>query len=122
MKFKLDENLGSRTKDLFRLAGHDVETVLDERLTGADDEKIFLACCQENRCLITFDLDFANPIRFPTSQCAGIIIIRLPHNPSLRTLEILIRQALSALESNPFASDLWIVEPGRIRIHQKEQD
>jgi hypothetical protein len=44
------------------------------------------------------------------------------HNPSLKTLELLVKQTLSALESIPFESDLWIVEPGRIRIHQKGQE
>ncbi len=122
MKFKLDENLGNRTQDLFRLAGHDVETVLNEKLSGANDEKIFQVCCEEKRCLVTFDLDFANPIHFPASLCAGIIIIRLPHNLSLKTLEILVKQTLTALESISFESELWIVEPGRIRIHQKEQE
>lgn len=122
MKFKLDENFGNRTQNLFRLAGHDVETVLSENLSGADDEKIFHICCEEKRCLVTFDLDFSNPIHFPASECAGIIIIRLSHNPSLKTLELLVKQTLSALESIPFESGLWIVEPGRIRIHQKEQE
>ncbi|HBC86100.1 MAG TPA: hypothetical protein DCZ94_04010 [Lentisphaeria bacterium] len=122
MKFKLDENLGNRAQSLFRLAGHDVETVLGEKLSGADDERIFNVCREERRCLVTFDLDFSSPIRFPASLCAGIIIIRLPHNPSLKILELLVKQALSALESIPFESDLWIVELGRIRIHQKEQE
>jgi hypothetical protein len=27
MKFKLDENFGTRTQELFRAAGHDVQTV-----------------------------------------------------------------------------------------------
>jgi len=38
MKFKLDENLGSRQSRLFSGAGHDVETVFAEGLGGARDE------------------------------------------------------------------------------------
>ncbi|HEY1497206.1 MAG TPA: DUF5615 family PIN-like protein [Candidatus Solibacter sp.] len=48
MKFKLDENLGSRTAHLFNKAGHSVETVLEEGLGGAADEAIFEACLLED--------------------------------------------------------------------------
>ena len=34
MRLKLDENLGLRQRDLLRSAGHDVDTVRDERLSG----------------------------------------------------------------------------------------
>ena len=35
MKFKLDENLGNRTRSLIQEAGFDVETVLSEQLVGS---------------------------------------------------------------------------------------
>ena len=34
MKFKLDENFGIRTQQLFRAAGHDVQTIRGQRLQG----------------------------------------------------------------------------------------
>ena len=41
-------------------------------------------------------------------------------NPTLELLERLIRQFLRALTQMSVAGKLWIVEPGRIRIHQSE--
>ena len=80
MKFKLDENFGRHTQHIFRDAGHDVATVRDEGLQGSANLQIYEVCRSENRCLVTLDLDFADVIRFPPEQTAGIAVIR---NPSL---------------------------------------
>ena len=53
MNFKLDENLGRRTPQLFRDAGHDVQTVQEEALSGASDLEIYRVCRIERRCLVT---------------------------------------------------------------------
>ncbi|MCL4545806.1 MAG: DUF5615 family PIN-like protein [Chloroflexi bacterium] len=99
MNVKLDENLGVRTSQVFLDAGHDVQTVRDEQLQGRPDEVIYDVCRLERRCLVTLDLDFSNVLRFPPGPTAGIAVLR----PSGEiTLSLLV----------------WIVEPGRIRIHQ----
>ncbi len=118
MKFKLDENLGSRAQELFRAGGHDVLTVRDQRLQGCPDRRLFEVCVVEQRCLVTFDLDFSDVIRFPPEQSNGIVVIRIPHNPSLPLLEQLVLQFLKALPTMPLEKKLWIVEWGRIRVHQ----
>ena len=41
MKFKLDENFGTRLHRLFRVEGHDVVTVCEEKLQGASDVQLF---------------------------------------------------------------------------------
>lgn len=120
MRFKLDENLGTQTQQLFRDAGHDVMTVWEESLRGSTDQTIHDVCCREHRCLITFDLDFANVMRFPPAQTAGIVVLRLPKNPNPALLAHLVRQFLQALKQESVSSQLWIVEMGRIRIHQQE--
>ena len=87
MNFKLDENFGTRTQDIFRDAGHDVATVWEEELQGSADPQIYEVCRAENRCLVTLDLDFADVVRFPPEQTEGIAVIRVPQNPSLSLLE-----------------------------------
>ena len=117
MKWKLDENLGSRTVHLFLKAGHDAQTVLQEELSGASDETLFEVCVREDRCLLTLDIDFADVLRFPPHQTAGIAVLRLPKNPSLRLLETVAAGLLQVLVSETIRGRLWIVEPGRLRVH-----
>ena len=122
MRFKLDENFGSRTQHLFQAYGHDVQTVRMQGLQGSSDTHLFDICRVEQRCLVTLDLDFADVLRFPPSLTNGIIVIRLPRNPSLALLEQLVRQFLQTLTHMPIERSLWIVEPSRIRVHESENN
>ena len=118
MKWKLDENFGSRTVNIFLEAGHDAETVLQEKLSGSTDDTLYEVCVREQRCLLTLDIDFADVLRFPPHPTAGIAVLRLPKNPSLRLLETLAGNLLQFLASESISGRLWIVEPGRVRVHE----
>lgn len=122
MKFKLDENFGSRTQEIFLAAGHDVQTVRSQKLQGCLDRNLYEVCCEEQRCLVTLDLDFADVTRFPSNITSGIVVIRTPWNPSITLLEQLVRQFLQALARMPVEKKLWVVEVGRIRIHQSDAE
>lgn len=117
MKFKLDENFGTRTQQIFRDAGHDVETVREESLQGVSDQRLYEVCCAEQFCLVTLDLDFADVTRFLPERTGGIVVIRVPRNPSLSLLERLVRQFLRAASQMSVEKKLWIVEVGRLRVH-----
>jgi predicted nuclease of predicted toxin-antitoxin system len=118
MKFKLDENFGSRSSHLFAAAGYDAQTVRQEELSGASDLTIFEVCQRENRCLVTLDLDFADVVRFPAGNTSGIAVLRLPKSASLRLLEKMVSDLLSVLRTSPITGQLWIVEAARIRVHE----
>ena len=118
MRFKLDENFGTRTLQLFQTEGHDVQTVHMQGLQGTNDTHLFEICCHEQRCLVTLDLDFTNVLRFPPTQSQGIVVLRVPRNPSLAVLEQMVRHFLHILAQMPIEQQLWVVEPTRIRIHE----
>jgi predicted nuclease of predicted toxin-antitoxin system len=121
MKFKLDENFGTRTQQVFREAGHSVQTVRDQGLQGCSDHLLYKACVSEDLCLVTLDLDFADVTRFPPGATNGIVVIRVPQNPSLALLEHLVSQFLQVTTRMSPEKNLWIVEVGRIRIYQSEE-
>ena len=120
MKFKLDGNFGTRTQELFKSAGYDVKTVLEQNMQGCSDQHIYDACCAEKRCLVTLDLDFADVIRFPPTKSSGIAIIRIRQNTTITILEKLIQQFLVTINQRSIESELRIVEFGKIRIHQNK--
>ena len=120
MRFKLDENFGTRTQQLFKAAGHEVQTVRDQHMQGCSDRSLYETCCSEKYCLVTLDLDFADIIDFPPAKASGIIVIRVSRNPSLALLEKLVRQFLEAIVQTSVEGRLWIVEPGHIRVHRSE--
>jgi predicted nuclease of predicted toxin-antitoxin system len=117
MKWKLDENFGSRTVHLFHEAGHDAETIPQEQLCGSTDDTLFDVCIREERCLLTLDVDFADVLRFPRHRTPGIAVLRLPKNPSLRLLEKLVGDLVRFLSAESIRGRLWIVEPARVRVH-----
>ncbi len=79
MRIKLDENLGARRAvERLRSAGHDVATVTDQQLESASDDRLAEVCRDEDRCLVTLDLGFADSVRFVPSRFRGIAVLRLP--------------------------------------------
>lgn len=87
MKAKLDENLGSRGAQVLESAGWDVATTSDQGLNGAADETLASVCRRENRCIVTLDMDFANPLLHPPHDYSGIVVVRLPGRFRLAHLE-----------------------------------
>lgn len=116
MKFKLDENFDHRLSALVAEGGHEVDTVQAEGLSGRPDSTIYDACRADGRILVTLDLDFSNPIRFPPEPTEGIIVVR-PPRPTLPLTRVTLARALPALKSVALRGKLWIAEPGRIRVY-----
>ena len=75
MKMKLDENIGKRGKALLVEAGHDTCTILEQNLQSAPDPTVIEVCRVEQRCLVTLDLDFSNPLQYNPSEYSGIAIL-----------------------------------------------
>ena len=118
MRIKLDENIGRPGAHLLRSFGHDVSTVHDQRLSGCSDDHLFDVCIAGARTLITLDRDFGHVPRFPPQRSAGIVVLELGGSGSQQAL-----LDLAVAATRPVSRELWIVEPGRVRVRlQKDTE
>ena len=120
MRLKLDENLGKTPASLFQSGGHDTQTVRGQGLSGAADRKVIAACRSEQRCLVTLDLDFANPLVFNPAEYPGIAVLRLPAKPSHQDILDTCNTLIAGLAKGDIMGRLWIIQRARIREYQRE--
>lgn len=118
MKVKLDENLGRSVAEVLAGAGHDVATVAGQGMAGAADRSLVTTCRGEDRCIVTCDAEFGNPLVFRPSDLAGIVVLRLPPRPGPASLVELARTLVEGFRRGDVTGKLWVVQHGRIREYQ----
>jgi predicted nuclease of predicted toxin-antitoxin system len=120
VKLKLDENLGERGRRALTAAGHEVCTVAIQNLQSASDRELLAQCIADGRALVTFDLDFANPVIYPPAKHTGVAVLRLPPRATPTHVDLVIATFVEALKRQSLAGNLWIVETARVRIYDSE--
>ena len=120
MNIKLDENLGSLGVSLLEVDGHDVRTIAEQQMSGANDERIYEACRDERRVLVTLDRDFGQTIRFPPEVTAGIVVLECKGRLSPTMILARLTELATLLRTRPIDRELWIIEPGRVRIRERK--
>lgn len=76
MKFKLDENLPRELADDLRRLGHDPDSIVDERLSGAKDRTVLQAARTAGRALLALDKGIASLLQHPIHELAGVVLFR----------------------------------------------
>ena len=66
---------------------------------------------------ITLDRDFGEVLRYPPEATPGIAILACPGRLTPSPIRARIKELATLLEAHPIDGRLWIVEPGRLRIH-----
>ena len=118
MKVKLDENLGARGAEFLKTAGVDVATVAEQGLLSSPDADLLQVCAAEGRCLITLDKDFSDPLQYPPSRYAGIIVVRLPGQFRMHFVDRALALVVDASTTADVRGRLWVVEVDRIREYR----
>jgi len=115
MKLKLDENVSALTAAPLRALGHDVDTVRDEHLTGADDDTVWDAAQRDGRLLVTSDLDFSDVRKFAPGRHHGIILLRL-RDPSRRVIEERVLALFRTGDAASWSGCFVVATDHRVRV------
>jgi predicted nuclease of predicted toxin-antitoxin system len=121
MKLKLDENLGDLGRDMLTAEGHDVSTVAMQRMSGSPDVALYETCRGGGRVLVTLDRDFGEVLRFPPEDTFGIAILDCRGRLSPGVILARIKELAALLAVQAIDGQLWIVELGRVRMHEKRE-
>ncbi len=117
MRIKLDENMPVRLASSLGGMGNDVETVYSENLSGVNDGELWSASQNEERLLITQDLDFSDSRRFQPGSHHGIILVRL-RRPGLEALFQKVIELFKTEDVKKWMGCFVIVTDQKIRIHR----
>ena len=120
MKLKLDENMPASLAEHLRRLGHDVHTVPEEFLTGQSDPQIWRVTQNEQRFLITQDLDFSDTRQFSPGTHAGILLVRLRNPNRLALIQAVLRVFLSE-DLSTWPGCTIVLTERKLRIHRRRR-
>jgi len=93
--FLLDANISPQTADYLVALGYDAASLLTAGLGQLDDDAIVEIAKQEDRIIVTHDLDFGQIYYFAEGGQVGIIVLRL----RIQTVEMVNRVLGTFLQS-----------------------
>jgi predicted nuclease of predicted toxin-antitoxin system len=117
VNFKLDENLPASSSSVLTAAGHNVDTVVAEGLTGAGDSDVLAAAGAAERILITLDRGLGDIRAYPPGRHAGIVILRLA-DQSADTVTKAIADLASVAEPASLIGAVTVPQRGMLRIRR----
>jgi predicted nuclease of predicted toxin-antitoxin system len=115
MKIKLDENMPRRLVAALEALGHDVDTVIQEALTGRDDEEVWRATQTAERFFITQDLDFSDLRRFVPGTHGGLLLLRM-HEPGRLAVARRIETLFQTQETESWKKCFVLATDRKLRI------
>jgi predicted nuclease of predicted toxin-antitoxin system len=115
MKLKLDENISRHLKPVLIGFGHDVLTAADENLLSHPDTEIAKAAKDENRMLLTLDIEFADLRKYPPGSHPGVILFR-PLSLSPLSVNAFITDFIRGADLDKLNACVAVVDPIRVRI------
>jgi len=115
MRFLADAGISPKTVEFLRRHGHEAVHVRDLAMQRAVDRLIIEKARNDNRILLTFDLDFGAILALGVADRPSVMIFRLTDETAdsvNRRLESVLSEQAEALESGA----LILVEDVRYRV------
>lgn len=94
MRFLLDENVEADIGTVLTEYGHDTSRIGYDYPPGLPDEDVLAIALREQRTLITYDKDFGDLVVQRRLPHAGVILLRLPWDATIRQTIVALEQLL----------------------------
>lgn len=117
MQIKTDEDLPKAVASLLREHGYQVDSVIDQGMSGWKDSALWRAVQDEGRFLITADKGFSDIRTYPPGTHQGVMLLR-PDQDGIRPLVELLTRVLQEYELNRFSGMVAVVTPRGIRTRR----
>ena len=115
MNFLVDADLPRSAAQALAAAGHLARHVTDVGLGSASDRRIFDYAQQTACVLVTRDLDFTDPLKFPERTHHVLVIVRIRETLPPAFVSQMLCRMVSALRGDEFINSVIIFEEGRFR-------
>jgi predicted nuclease of predicted toxin-antitoxin system len=115
VKFKLDENLPVSSTAILASAGHDIDTVTHEGLTGAPDQNVVAAATAAGRILISLDRGLGDIRAYPPGSHAGIVVPRLTDQSAAAATKA-VSDLATLTDPDSLAGAVTVLQRGLLRI------
>ncbi len=117
MQFLADMGVSVRVTEWLRTPGHDVVHLRDRGLHRLPNGEIFQLALQEQRTILTFDLDFGEIVAQSGGKLVSVILFRLQNT---RSDHVIQRLEKVLTESSPelLQGAIVVVEESRHRIRK----
>jgi predicted nuclease of predicted toxin-antitoxin system len=115
MRFLADMCVDLRVVRWLKVQGHDATHLRDEGLHRMPNGEVFKKAIEEERIVLTFDLDFGEIAAFTEGQKASVILFRLKNTRTphvIERLSVIIERSEEALKKGA----VIVVEETRHRV------
>lgn len=117
MKFLADMGVAAGVVSWLKTQGHDTVHLRDEGLQRLPNGKIFVKAVDEDRVILTFDLDFGEIVALSGERTVSVVLFRLNNTTTpfvIARLEKVLPDCLEALN----AGAIIVVEDARHRVRR----
>ena len=99
--------------------GHDALTAADENLLSRPDTEIARAAKDENRMVLTLDVEFADLRKYPPGSHPGVVLFR-PLSLSPLSVNSFISDFIRLTDLEKLAGCVAVVDPVYVRIRSPQ--
>jgi predicted nuclease of predicted toxin-antitoxin system len=117
MKFLADMGISPRTVSWLKSAGYDAIHLVEQRLEKLPDDEILIKARDEERIILTVDLDFAQLLAIGRVSLPSVILFRLG-NESYEVINHFLAEVLNRFESELEAGAIISVTDKSFRMRR----